>query len=142
MPVKEKDFSAIEEKKIESIVSKTKAEILAERQGDEDIKKWYAENGEKRFECKITSTRKGEKTFELMVERPENPNKPKKIVGKTGVWLKGKYGLPMYVLQRLMSAYDLTAEGKEDSEMGADAGEIFRTMKMPRYNVQIGSEIK
>jgi len=138
MPVKKEDFSAIEEQKIQAIVSKAKVEILSDRKKDEDVKKWYAENGTKRFRCKITSTRKGEKTFELMCERPENPHKPKKIVGKLGVWLED--GLPMYVIQRLQEAYDSVAEETPENP-NLDSGQIFQLTTIPRFNVIVGEEV-
>lgn len=141
MPVKkEGDLSPLEEKKLNHAVNKAKLDILAERNDDDDIKAWYRENGSKRFKCKITSTRKGEKTFELMCERPENPNKPKLVRGKLGVWLND--GLPMYVLNRLQEAFDSTAEELDERQMTGDSGRIFSQGRIPRYNVQIGEEVK
>lgn len=130
-----------ENKRIALAVEKAKLDILDERESDSAVKDYYAKEGKRRFRCIVTSTRKGEKTFELMVENPTNPEKPVRLNGKLGVELPE--GLPQSAIDRLENAYDLTAEETSASaDPSVYSGKTFVQGKMPRFNVKILGEVE
>jgi hypothetical protein len=142
MPTKKETvLSSLEEKKLEAKIAEAKDEILTGREHTSAIKDYYKTEGLKRYRCIVTSSRKGEKTFEMFVENPSDTNKPVKLNGKLGVELKD--GLPMYAIQRLEEAYDLVAE---ESAINQDPNVVsqktFSTNKMPRYNVRVLGEVE
>ncbi len=142
MPTKkEPKLTAIEEKKIENAVEKAKAEIIEKRDVTSEIEEYYKTEGRKRYECIVTSTRKGEKQFELNTPDPSNPTRPIKLHGRCGVRLKE--GLPMYAITALQESYDLHCEEKEanmDPNVYADT--IHTASNMPRYSVRIFKEVE
>ena len=138
---KEPKLSDKENKRIALAVENAKLDILEDREADSSIKDYYAKEGRKRYRCIVTSTRKGEKSFELMIENPNNLEKPVRINGKLGVEITE--GLPQSAIDRLENAFDLTAEDTApDPNPNIYSQNNFVQGKMPRYNVKVLGEVE
>ena len=144
MPTKtqeETKLSSLEEKKLNLTVEQAKQDIIKKRLDNSDADAYYKSEGLKRYKCIVTSRRGNEKHFELMAESPTNRHKPVKIQGKLGVELEE--GLPMYVIDRLQSAYDIVAdEVPTNQDPNVFSQNTFSTRKLQRYFVRITGEVE
>jgi hypothetical protein len=138
---KESKLSASEEKKLNAKIELAKLDILEKREVNSNIQEYYETEGKKRYRCIVTSTRRGEKTFELMVENPSNIEKPVRLNGKLGVEIKD--GLPMVAIQRLENAFDIVSEDiPANNDPNVFSQTTFKTSGVPRYNVKILGEVE
>jgi len=143
MPTNDKEpkLTALEEKRIQRALDKAKDDILEQREEADDTAEYYATEGKKRYECIVTSTRKGEKQFELAVADPSNTSRAVILKGKCGVRLKD--GLPMAAITALQDSYDYTTDEKEAStDPNVYSDVLFTPGSMPRYAVKILGEVK
>ena len=138
---KETKLSPNEEKKLNLKLEQAKLEILEKRETNNEILDYYEKEGLKRYRCIVTSTRRGEKSFELMVENPKNLDKPVRLNGKLGVELKE--GLPRVAIDRLQNAFDLVSEDiVANNDPNIFSQTTFKTSGIPRYNVRELGEVE
>jgi len=134
-------LTALEEKKLDVAVESAKLDIAQKRADNSAQTEYYEGEGKKRYKCKITSMRRGEKQFELTVADPANPNHAILIREKCGVVLQ--QGLPMFAIDALRAAYDVEAE---EVSVGADPNihyqREFKTFHRPRYAVEVYGEVE
>ena len=134
-------LSALGEKKLLNSVEKLRLKQIEAEGRDAEIKEYYKTEGKRRFQCVVNSHRKGEKTFELFTEDPNNPDKAIRLVGLCGVVLKN--GLPQKAIDALNESYDLhTEETQPNQDPNIYYQQDFKEVRTSRYTVRVIKEIE
>lgn len=137
---KELKLSTAEQAKFEAKIEEAKAEVLGKREAISERNAAWKELWQDRYECKITSTIKGEKSVPINVESENDPDVPVRLNVAVGTWIREQHGgLPMFVIQRLQQCFDTAASERGELPTG-DAGVIHITHREPRYVVEIGKK--
>ena len=140
---KELKLTSAEKAELEASLQKAQENIIESRTKDEELFAKHKELWEDRYECKITCvSRKGETSHGVTVGHPDNPHKRHRVTIRLGVLLKEEDGgLPMFIIKKFMRAFDTESSEQIVTGVKADQmGTTHKTMRIPRFSVEIGKK--
>ena len=128
------------EKAMKQVATITKSQLDAKNSLDEKRKE-YEREGKRRFKFIIQSNVPNDIEFELTYPSPDSKDRPIKVQGICGDHIHEE-GLPMYALKALQGAYFMGTEPIPNVNPGSDQALQYRSVKRPKYNIQILEEVK